>query len=337
MTIANPTATRMPTQEEQQQEYYSALESHRVAPLWGVLHKMVPPRPNPASQVQTWPYANIRPLLMHAGEVISAEEAERRVLMLVNNSALGPPYSTDTIYAGMQLILPGETAPAHRHTAFALRFIVEGESDGAFTAVEGKKVVMERGDVILTPSWTWHDHGSDGNGPMVWLDGLDLPVYRFLPVNFAENYREPRYPSDLVDGEHAKDIKFPWKAMQDKLDANASKSGHAKFAYRHSDGSHLSKTISAQAERVNAGTTSDKIRETLSFVYHIYEGDGYTTISTPGGEKKVVEWTGKDTFSVPAWSTVSHTCTLTRGAAYLFAINDRPIIEALGLYRKEES
>ncbi|BEI83406.1 hypothetical protein CcaverHIS002_0400100 [Cutaneotrichosporon cavernicola] len=190
----------MTGEQDQQQEYYSTLDAHHVAPLWGVLHKMVPPRPNPSSQVQTWPYASIRPLLMQAGDLISAEEAERRVLMLVNNPTLGPPYTTDTIYAGLQLILPGETAPAHRHTAFALRFIVEGDSDGAFTAVQGKKVVMERGDVILTPSWTWHDHGSDSKGPMVWLDGLDLPVYRFLPINFAENHSDPRYPSELAEG-----------------------------------------------------------------------------------------------------------------------------------------
>lgn len=322
----------MTTPRQQQHEYYSALDSHHVAPLWGVLHKMVPPRPNPSSQVQTWPYATLRPLLMQAGEVISAEEAERRVLMLVNNPSLGPPYSTDTIYAGLQLILPGEIAPAHRHTAFALRFIVEG--DGAFTAVEGKRVVMERGDVILTPSWTWHDHGSNGNGPMVWLDGLDLPVYRFFPVNFAENYSEARYPSELVQGADAKGLKFPWKDIQDLLDDNTST--HAKIDYAHADGSHLSKTISAQAEKIKAATASPKVRETLSFVYHVYEGEGYTTITTPEGEDKVVKWTGKDTFGVPAWSVVSHTCTLTSGSAYLFAINDRPMIEALGLYRREE-
>jgi gentisate 1,2-dioxygenase len=269
---------------------------------------------------------------MQAGDLISAEEAERRVLMLVNNASLGPPYTTDTIYAGLQLILPGETAPAHRHTAFALRFIVEGE--GAFTAVEGKRVIMERGDVILTPSWTWHDHGSDGNGPMVWLDGLDLPVYRFLPINFAENYTDPRYPSELVEGEQAKGLKFPWKEMQVRLDS-AVTAGYAKLDYQHA-GSHLSKTISAQAERIDAGTTTFNVRETLSFVYHVYEGEGYSTITTPQGEERVVTWSGKDTFSVPAWSTVSHTCTLASGRAYLFAITDRPMIEALGLYRKEE-
>jgi len=103
------------------------------------------------------------------------------------------PYTTNTIYGGLQLVLPNEIAPAHRHIAFALRFIIEGER--GFTAVEGKKMFMERGDVILTPSWHWHDHGNEGTEPMVWLDGLDLPLFKHAPVNFAENYSEPRYPS----------------------------------------------------------------------------------------------------------------------------------------------
>lgn len=123
------------------------------------MSSMVPPAPNPKATVASWKYDEIRPLLLEAGRLVAADEAERRVLMLVNPN-MRAPYTTDTIYAGLQLILPGETAPAHRHTAFALRFIVEGER--GFTAVEGKKVIMRRGDVILTPSWQWHDHGHEG-------------------------------------------------------------------------------------------------------------------------------------------------------------------------------
>jgi gentisate 1,2-dioxygenase len=102
-------------------------------------------------------------------------------------------YTSDTLYGGLQLINPGETAPAHRHLAFALRFIIEGSN--GFTAVSGAKIIMEKGDVILTPSWQWHDHGHEGEGPMIWLDGLDLPLFQAFPVNFAQNYTESRYPS----------------------------------------------------------------------------------------------------------------------------------------------
>lgn len=187
----SPHKTETPSEEEC--SYMKTLPSKNVEPLWTVMNAMVPPSPNPKASVASWKYHEIRPLLLEAGRLVSDKEAERRVLMLVN-PAMKAPYTTDTIYAGLQLINPGETAPAHRHTAFALRFIIEGER--GFTAVGGKKVVMRRGDVILTPSWLWHDHGHEGSGPMIWLDGLDLPIYQSFPVNFAELYQESRYPSE---------------------------------------------------------------------------------------------------------------------------------------------
>ncbi len=143
------------------------------------MHSMVTPTPAPRAEVSLWKYKELRPLLLEAGETVSAEEAERRVLMLTN-PALKPPFTTDTIYAGLQLINQGEIAPAHRHRAFALRFIIEGSK--GFTAVEGNKIYMSEGDVILTPKWHWLDHGHEGEGPMIWLDGLDLPLYHNLPT-----------------------------------------------------------------------------------------------------------------------------------------------------------
>ncbi|KAK4447160.1 RmlC-like cupin domain-containing protein, partial [Podospora aff. communis PSN243] len=316
-------------------EFYFTLSSQNVAPLWTVLDKMVPPIPNPSAAVCAWPYASLRPALLRSGSLITASDAERRVLMLTNPN-MTAPYTTDTIYAGLQLILPGETAPAHRHVAFALRFIIEGER--GFTAVEGKKLMMERGDVILTPSWHWHDHGSEGEGPMVWLDGLDLPVYRFLPVNFAENYSEARYPSVLAEEGQDGGLKYPWKRVAEALDANRASEPYARLEYRNAEGGHLSRTISAQAERVRVGTTSKGVREMVSFVYHVYEGRGSTRIVTPDGKEETVSWEARDTFSIPAWSLVRHTAIAgegDRGDAYLFAVNDRPMIEALGLYRRE--
>ncbi|KAK4207427.1 RmlC-like cupin domain-protein [Rhypophila decipiens] len=323
-------------------EFETAMAATNVAPLWNVLSSMVPASPNPLSAPTIWRYStSLRPLLIQSGSTISAEEAERRVLMLVNPSPSlpGAPYTTDTIYAGLQLILPGETAPAHRHVAFALRFIVEGSK--GFTAVDGHKLVMERGDVILTPSWGWHDHGNEGDGPMIWLDGLDLPVFRFLRVNFAENFAEERYPSEAADREAERKLKIPWAEVQGSLDGNLH-DVYARYDYRLPSGvggeekQHLSKTISAQAERIQVGKTSPRVRETVSFVYHVYEGEGYSTVVTPDGKEDRIEWKSSDTFSVPAWSTISHTATGgPGGSAYLFAVNDRPMIESLGLYRMD--
>ncbi len=107
------------------------------------------------------------------------------MLILENPALRGQSAITQSLYAGLQLILPGEVAPSHRHTQSALRFIVEGS--GAYTAVDGERTTMRPGDFIITPSWTWHDHGHDGTGPVIWLDGLDIPMIRFFDAGFAEN------------------------------------------------------------------------------------------------------------------------------------------------------
>ena len=137
-------------------------------------------------------------MLMQAGGLISAMEATRRVLILENPGYAGQAQITGSLFAGLQLIMPGEIAPAHRHTQSALRFIIEGS--GAYTAVDGERTAMQPGDFVITPSWTWHDHGHEGHGheghghdraneggePVVWLDGLDIPIVRLLGASFAE-------------------------------------------------------------------------------------------------------------------------------------------------------
>ena len=128
--------------------------------------------------------------------------------------------------------MPNETAPAHRHTAFAMRFIIEGS--GGFTAVHGRRIKMQRGDVILTPTWNWHDHGKDGSGPMIWLDGLDLPNFTHFPVHFVEHYSQPRYPAEDVDTSNSP-VVFPWIKMQEQLD-EASEDWISK-PYLKADGS----------------------------------------------------------------------------------------------------
>jgi gentisate 1,2-dioxygenase len=148
-----------------------------------------------------WSYQEMRPLLLEAGARISAEQAERRVLVLENPGLRGASQITQSLYAGLQLIMPGEIARSHRHQASALRFVLE--SRGGFTAVEGERATMEAGDFILTPSWTWHDHGSpaDSDGPTIWLDGLDIPLVNSLSGSFAEHYPAEQQPLARPEGD----------------------------------------------------------------------------------------------------------------------------------------
>jgi len=178
-----------PGDQRKRAAYYDRIGAQNMTPLWEVLHALVPTQPQSHAQAAIWRYAELREQVLEAGRLISAEEAERRVLILENPGLQGQSCITQSLYAGLQLILPGEVAPAHRHTQSALRLVLDGE--GAYTAVDGERTTMHRGDFIITPSWTWHDHGNLGDQPVVWLDGLDIPVVRFLDAGFAEK-SDPR-------------------------------------------------------------------------------------------------------------------------------------------------
>jgi gentisate 1,2-dioxygenase len=302
---------------------FNEAATYDAQPLWTVMEAMVPPHPEPKAVPHVWRYAQMRPLLERSGRLVGTQDAERRVFMLVNPK-LKPPQTTDTLYAGLQLILPGEVARAHRHVAFALRFIIEG--DGAFTAVGGEKVTMARGDMILTPSWEYHDHGHEGATPMVWLDGLDLPVYQFFPANFAQPYASDQFPSQ--DGPANSHLKFSWAEMQARLEAEPGPYAFADYVHKQTGGP-VSRVIGAAAERLGAKTSSPQRRETAGIVYHVFEGRGVTRVGD-----QTLSWEQGDTFCIPSWAPYRHDALRD---TYLFRYDDRPVLEAIGAYRAESS
>jgi gentisate 1,2-dioxygenase len=302
---------------------FAEAAEHDAQPLWTVMESMVPPLPEPKAVPHVWRYEEMRPLLERSGRLVGTQDAERRVFMLVNPN-LKAPQTTDTLYAGLQLILPGEVARAHRHVAFALRFIIEG--DGAFTAVGGEKVTMARGDVILTPSWEFHDHGHEGDTPMVWLDGLDLPVYQFFPANFAQPYAAEQFPSTDAPGDSH--LKFPWSEMQARLDAEPGPYAFAEYVHKQTGGP-VSRVIGAAAERLAGKTSSPTRRETAGVVYHVFEGRGATRVGD-----RTLTWQQGDTFCIPSWAPYRHEA---QRDTYLFRYDDRPVLEAIGAYRAESS
>ncbi|KAJ3543610.1 hypothetical protein NM208_g3482 [Fusarium decemcellulare] len=320
------------TQKPQEQQFQDgeslvkALGDVNVSPLWAQMARLNPALPNPTTIPFIWEYENIRPYLLSAGKLIKEEQAERRVLMLVNPKRTAP-YTTDTLYAGLQLVMPHETAPAHRHSAFAVRFIIEGQ--GGFTAVHGRRVAMKPRDVLVTPTWNWHDHGKKGadeeggdDKPIIWLDGLDLPEFVHFPVHFNEHFSESRYPAEDVEDSP---IVFAWEKMQPRLDSQ--KTAWATARYLKADGKELSRTIGACAERLDAGAQSPSVRETASSVYHVIEGSGATEIN---GEK--FHWKQGDTFCIPAWHRYQH---FAKDTVYLYRFDDKPMLNALGFYRVE--
>jgi gentisate 1,2-dioxygenase len=302
-------------------EFYSRLRSRGLAPLWEVLSSLVTPVPCTPAQAVKWSFSAIRPLLLEAGELITAAEAERRVLILENPALPGESRITSTLYAGLQLILPGEIAPAHRHTQNALRFIMDG--DGAFTALDGERTYMHKYDLVLTPGGRWHDHGNESDGPMIWLDGLDIPLVRVLDASFAEHRddrgacpttRAPgdatwRWGRNLRPSRHADStpgnplFSYPfadWRTTLQTLRASEDPHPHDAYLMEFAnplDGGPVLTTISAFARLTPAGFATRPMRSTDGTVHVIVEGSGWIEI-----EDVRFELAEGDIIVVPSWA-----------------------------------
>src|SRR5437762_2265117 len=199
--------------------YSQALESLSLGPLWTALHQLLPDERTTRAVPHAWPWRAIRPLLHDAARLVPIEQAERRVLVLENPGLKGTYSITSTLYAGLQVILSGEVAPSHHHTPAALRLVVEGE--GAYTTVDGIKCVMERGDFIITPPMRWHDHGHEGRTPVVWLDGLDIPLVRAFDASWVSPTRPARAPDPTSDVAQA-EFRWPWRQTRRVLEGLAA-------------------------------------------------------------------------------------------------------------------
>ena len=347
MNAAALTPTRSPARER----YYQRIGRQHLTPLWEVLHALVPPAPNTPMQAALWRYRETRAAVLEAGELISAEEAERRVLILENPGAPGQSRITQTLYAGLQLILPGEVAPAHRHAQTALRLVLEGE--GAYTAVDGERRTMRRGDFIITPSWTWHDHGNEGREPVVWLDGLDIPLLQSLGVGFAEKAARgvqselraegdalARYGHNLVpmDTPAAPAAPtplwvYPYSATRAALDGVAQGRPDAHFGHRlryvnPATGTWPMPTMGTYVSALPAGFETLPCRSTDATVFTCLEGEGSADI-----EGQPFAFEPNDVFIVPTWQRLR---LQARRDCVLFGYSDRPVQQALGLWREEK-
>ena len=330
--------------------YYRRIAEQNMTPLWELLAALVPEKPNSPCVPALWRYESVRPWLMESGRLISAAEAVRRVLILENPGLPGSSAVTQSLYAGLQLILPGEVAPSHRHTQSALRLIVEGS--GAYTAVEGERSTMHPGDFIITPSWTWHDHGNDADGPVVWLDGLDIPIVRFLDCGFAENYAQAsqpvarregdalaRYGNNLLPVDYQPEspaspvFAYPYARTRESLEV-LSRNGppHPAHGFKMrfvnpATGGPAMPTMAAFVQLLPAGFRGQGYRSTDGAVFHVIEGTGAVHV---GGQR--LPFSQRDTFVVPAWNDYRFEAD---GACVLFSFSDRPVQQNLGIWREE--
>jgi gentisate 1,2-dioxygenase len=311
-------------------EFYQRLEKVNTAPLWEVLSDLFTPEPQTACLPAFWKYEDIRPLLMEAGQAISARDAVRRVLILQNPGIRGVSQITQSLYAGIQMMLPGEIAPSHRHASSALRLVIEGTS--AYTKVDGARTTMRPGDFIVTPSWTFHDHGNPGDTPAVWLDGLDFPIVNLLDSGFIENYPEEIQPVTKAEA-NVPVFNFTYARSREALQRFARNGdphpAHGTKLQYHSPATGKSPipTIAAFLQMLPTGFRGIPYRGTDAAVYCVTEGRGRSRVGA-----SIFEWGVHDIFVVPSWCFVSHEADEN---AVLFSFSDRPAQQAFGLWREE--
>ncbi len=334
--------------EDLPQDYRDALTAQNLVPLWPSLRAVLPPHiPSRKTQTTHWPYQPLRELLIKAGELTPIEKAERRVLVLANpGHGLEKMQASAAMYLGMQLLLPGELAPAHRHTPNAVRMVVEGE--GAWTLVNGEKCPMSRGDLILTPTGLWHEHGHDGNGPVIWLDVLDLPLVYYIEASYHEEVPSQTVKPGQGANHYARGgvapttvfqrsdkaypmLRYPWADARAALLSIAEDQPNqacVQVTYINPEtGKDAENILGFYALMLCPGQTLHLPARSPAQVFHQIEGN--TDLSVEGKDFTLVE---ADTCAVPGYTAVTLKNRSTTEPAFLFVADESPLHRKLGVY-----
>lgn len=331
--------------------YRQGLNERNLVPLWPSLRAALPHgMPNRRTRPAVWRYADdVRPYLLEAGDLTPIEKAERRVLVLANPGlGLDSMQATPAIFIGMQMILPGETAPNHKHSPSAVRFVIEG--DGGYTIVDGEKLPMQRGDLILTPSGLWHQHGHEGTGPVIWLDALDLPTVLALEASYAvegqpqtvrnePDASQSRYrraglvPYRALTRQRAAYpmLRFPWTEVKGALESLAGVTDRGEavhLAYVNPEtGAECLPVLGFSGIMLRPGETITPERRSTSAVLHVVDGSIEAVID---GDELAADVC--DTMAVPTHARISLRNASDRSPAFLFQVDDAPLQRKLGFY-----
>ena len=341
----------MKAESKEIQELDRLLEERLLCGLWRVQAEDRPLDPKTAVKAHLWKWSDAYDSLLRARDRIAIKDAtgERRAIRLVNPGLKETEMTSHTMLITFQLIQPGEVAPAHRHTMAAIRFILRGK--GAYTAVEGEKVVMGEGDLILTPQWTWHEHGHEGHEPMVWIDGLDVPLIKSLNVISFERHPGKTQPTKTSynqavhsgltrpvssDEQAAKaPLHYRWEETYPALKLLAQTEGHpyegvALEYVNPVTGGPTLPTLSCWMQMLRPAERTKVHRHTSTSIYHVFRGSGTTVING-----QMFHWEKGDSFVVPLWSWHEHANKSQNDEALLFSMHDVPVLKAFGLYREE--
>ena len=282
--------------------------------------------PRPAGVPALWKWAEVMELLGDAERAFPESQQARRSLIFQNPGL--PRGTTHTINMGIQMIVPGEVAWAHRHSIAALRFIIEGDSE-LTTIVDGQHCVMEEGDLVLTPNWAWHDHHNHSSRRALWLDVLDVPLVLSLNQTFhqpAEGHDQPEAPTER----QVPELRFRRSDAEARLMASPVGDGLGQV-YEYVNpitGGPTLPTLMCSLIRLPAGFSGRTLRNTASSVWFVVRGAGVTEVGDTS-----LAWEDRDSFVIPNWAPHRLLNRSKQEDAVLFSVSDRPAIEALGLFR----
>lgn len=315
---------------EELEAYCARLRAAGLDAPWSRPGPLIPPKPT-ATQSRLWRWRDIEPLLRESAEFLSPHRgAERRVIRLHNP---GVPERTvaHSLVLAVQYLLPGEVAPAHRHSPTAIRFMLHGQ--GAYTTVDGQKCVMSPGDLVVTPGQAWHDHGNEGQAPVIWMDILDWQVVRFLENLTYEPYPEEQQPSLRSPG---REIFHPWSESYARLLRRAEQEPdpYDDMLIEYLDpttGRSLRPTLGCYLQLLRPGIRTRAHRESSCALYRVVRGRGITTV-----DDQTFEWGPGDFFVIAPWARHAH-ANLETEPAILFSAQDVPLLKLLGLYRMDPS
>ncbi|UOF89280.1 cupin domain-containing protein [Fodinisporobacter ferrooxydans] len=337
-------------------EFNREIEKYHLGPLWHAIPELMPHEPKPQAVAYLWKWKTLHTKLMEAREIFTPDRGgERRAIYLQNpglkhREPWGWASTTQTLYAAVQLILPGETAPSHRHTQSALRFITNGS--GAYTIVQGERIFMEEGDYLITPGGLWHGHAHLGAEPMIWMDALDIPTLYSIGGTFFEHYPEkieqPKVPDNYSSQRYAGGMVRPISDRYPKIAPLGSYKWSQTLAAIHglsqyepdpydgyaieyinpSNGKTANPNIAAWMQKIPKGFHSKAHRHTYSVIYQVFEGSGCSVIN---GVR--FDWSKGDYFVVPNWAWHEHIATED---SFLFSVSDLPIMEKFSVQREED-
>jgi gentisate 1,2-dioxygenase len=270
-----------------------------------------------------WRYDQAKAALDAAGRLINTELAERRNLILFNPVPGNEYATTRTLLAAYQMILPGEKARSHRHTPNALRLVMDA-NPGAYTVVNGVKLMMRPGDVLLTPNWHWHGHGNAANAPAYWIDFLDTPLIHALEPMFFEPHPESHEPVASIAADSP--MRFSWEDTLRRL-KTAPASPEGRYGTEIALGDPAMKTIGLSMMQLERGIATSPHRTTANNIYAVAQGEGESAVD---GVR--FEWSRGDVVAVPAWRPHSHKASTN---SILLRVTDEPLLKPLDLLREE--